>query len=233
MTNELPHPVSAQMRLLALITTPKLAKKASALFHRGGMPMQYRLHAQGTAPNETLEVLGLGGTERVMLLSLLPQPFAQRMLGRLQSELCLAGASNGIACTVVVSGASSLLFQILTAFGDANNVLIPKKDVIQMSGTHFSMILAVVDQGYSDSVMEAARPAGATGGTVISSRWLPNEETMRFWNITVQQEKEIVAILADAEKKHAIMQAIGEHCGVRSEAHGVVVSVPVEDVVGI
>lgn len=233
MTNEQQRPAPAPLRLLTLITTPKLAKKAAALFHRGGMPLQYRLHAEGTAPNEMLELLGLGGTERIMLLGLLPQPFARGMLLRLRSELCLAGASNGIACTTAVSGASSLLFAILTAQGGVNAVPAQKKDVIPMSDTRYSMILAIVDQGYSDSVMEAARPAGAMGGTVVSSRWLPNEETMRFWNISVQQEKEIVVILAEEEKKHAIMQAIGEHCGVRSEAHGVVLSVPVEDVVGM
>mgnify|MGYP002571721174 FL=1 len=102
-----------------------------------------------------------------------------------------------------------------------------------MSEYAYVMILTVVDQGFSEDVMSAARSAGATGGTVFNSRRLVNEETMKFWGMSVQQEREIVAIIADTENKVAIMQAISEHCGLRSEAHGIVLSLPVDRVMGL
>ncbi len=231
MTNETQHTAPA-LRLLLLITTPKLAEKAVVLFDKGRVPLRCRMHAMGTASSELLEMLGLGGTERVVLLGLLPRTLARKMLAMLQDELRLVGTGNGVAFTAAISGASSLLFQMLTTFGAETAAPVKERDGIHMTDTRHSMILAIVDQGCSELVMEAARPAGATGGTVINSRWLPDEETIKFWNISVRQEKEIVLILTDEDKKHAIMQAIAARCGAGSEAHGVVASLPVDDVIG-
>ena len=70
-----------------------------------------------------------------------------------------------------------------------------------MSQCNYVMILTIVDQGFSDDVMSAARSAGATGGTVFNSRRLSSQETMQFWGLRVQEEREIVAILAEAEQR--------------------------------
>ena len=80
-----------------------------------------------------------------------------------------------------------------------------------------------------EEVMAAAKPAGAGGGTVFHSRRVCSEESIQMWGITIQQEREIVLILAEEEKKVAIMQAITEKCGAQSEAHGIVVSMPVDE----
>ena len=49
----------------------------------------------------------------------------------------------------------------------------------------------------------------------------------------VQEEQELILIVADAEHKLQIMQAIGENCGVHSEAKGVVLSLPIDNAVGL
>ena len=97
----------------------------------------------------------------------------------------------------------------------------------------YSMIMSFVNQGFSDDVMSAAKPAGASGGTVFHSRRVENEQTLQFWGISIQPEREIVLILAPKENKTAIMRAISEKCGVGSDAHGVVISLPVDDVAGL
>lgn len=102
-----------------------------------------------------------------------------------------------------------------------------------MSQCNYVMILTIVDQGFSDDVMSAARSAGATGGTVFNSRRLSSQETMQFWGLRVQEEREIVAILAEAEHKVAIMQAISQACGIHSPAHGTVLSLPVDQALGL
>ena len=95
------------------------------------------------------------------------------------------------------------------------------------------MVIAVVNQGYSEDVMAAARPAGTGGGTVLHSRRVGSDETLTFWGISVQPEKEVVLILCRQEDKMNIMKAIAESCGMKSEAQGLVISLPVETVVGI
>ena len=97
----------------------------------------------------------------------------------------------------------------------------------------YTAIWISVARGFSEEVVKAASAAGATGGTVFNTRRLVNEETMKFWGMAVQQEREIVAILTDAEHKMAIMKAISDHCGIRTEARGVVLSLPVDQVIGL
>ena len=81
--------------------------------------------------------------------------------------------------------------------------------------------------------MNAARPKGASGGTVFHSRRIGNQEAMKFWKISVQEEREVVLILAQKEDKLAIMQEIGRQCGMNSKAQGIVMSLPVDGIAGL
>ena len=58
----------------------------------------------------------------------------------------------------------------------------------------YEMIVCVVNTGFSDAVMSAARACGARGGTVINARGTANPEAESFFKITIQPEKEIVII---------------------------------------
>ena len=102
-----------------------------------------------------------------------------------------------------------------------------------MTEMKYAMVAAVVDQGHGDEVMEAARSAGARGGTVIHGRQVGDETAVNFWGISLTDEKEIVMIITDNEHKLPIMQAISKNCGVNSEAKGFVLSMPIETVIGI
>ena len=102
-----------------------------------------------------------------------------------------------------------------------------------MTDNDYSMIMAIVNQGFSEDVMNAARPMGASGGTVFHSRRVGNEQAMKFWKISVQEEREVVIILAKKEDKLAIMQEIGKKCGMHSQAQGIVMSLPVDNVMGL
>ena len=81
--------------------------------------------------------------------------------------------------------------------------------------------------------MDVARAAGAGGGTVVHSRRIGNKETLGFWGMSIQEEKEMLFIVTENENKLKIMQAIGEKCGMHSEAKGILVSLPIENVIGL
>ena len=102
-----------------------------------------------------------------------------------------------------------------------------------MEENAYQLVVALVNQGFSEEVMAAARPAGATGGTVISGRRAGGEETLQLWGFGVQQEREAVLILCRAEEKKAIMEAVRAACGLESEAQGTVFSLPVDGAVGL
>lgn len=215
-----------------LVTTPKIADKASKIFHENKVPIHYAVNAIGTASNEMMDILGLGSPDRSILISALPKNFADDMLSMLQAKLKFRIPGNGIAFTVAVNGANNHILKMLEHIeGDKNAP--ERKDDRAMTDIKRVMIAAVVNHGYSEEVMNAARDAGASGGTVVHGRGVGDESAMNFWGLGVQEEKEVILIVADAQSKLAIMQAIGEKCGMHSEAKGMVVSLPIDEVVGL
>lgn len=235
-------------RMLFLIATPKLTKKAEELFKEGNVPMQYRFHGQGTASSEIMDILGLGGIEKNILISMMPKVFADEILRKLKKKLYLGAPGTGIAFTIAMSGGSGRMFKLMEAMhlesdgpSQARQELMNhgferrelQRGEMEMAENEYALIMTIVNQGYSEDVMNAARPQGASGGTVFHSRRIGSKEAMKFWGISVQQEREIVLILAKKEEKMPIMKAIGENCGMQTEANGIVLSLPVDGVVGV
>ena len=70
-----------------------------------------------------------------------------------------------------------------------------------MSASKHEMIMCIVNAGFSETVMEAAKSAGARGGTILNGRGTANKEAESFFHIAIQPEKEIVMILVDAKIK--------------------------------
>lgn len=228
-----PNYKKAAFRLLFLIATPKLTKKARDLYKQSDIPVQYTFHAQGTASSEVMDMLGLDGVDKIVTMCMMPKDFAGEVITKLQKKLHLGMPNTGIAFSVVMSGSSGHLLMLMENLQPEINMALLKGEDSTMKEKEYYMIMAVVNQGYSGEVMDAARPVGASGGTVFHSRQLGNEEAMKFWRISVQQEREVVIILARNEDKLAIMQAIGQRCGMQSEAQGFVLSLPVDEVAGL
>ncbi len=220
-------------RMLVLIATRKLAEKAAELFLNANVPVQYRLNAKGTASSEILDTLGLGSVDKYLLISTLPTASSNRMLKRLHSELRLDAVNSGIAFTIPLTGASKIMVNMMNDEQIENSAEIQGKGESIMNDTVYTLISVVVDRGFSGEVMEAAKTAGAGGGTVVHSRGIESEKATSFWGLSVQEEKEIVLILADVQNKSKIMSAISEKCGMHSEAKGIVLSLPVDSVMGI
>lgn len=220
-------------QMLVLIATHKLVDKATELFLNMNLPIQYRLNAEGTASSEILDALGLGSVDKAVLISTVPQGFGEQMLQQLHNQLRLDAVNSGIAFTIPLTGASNLMIRMMTKIDEDNEFPQQGKGENTMTGNKHTLVIAIVDRGFSDDVMVAARAAGAGGGTVIHSRGIENEDATGFWGLSVQEEKELVLILAEVENKVDIMRAISEKCGMHSEAKGLVMSLPINAVMGI
>ena len=102
-----------------------------------------------------------------------------------------------------------------------------------MSNFSHEVIYCIVNAGYADEVMDAAREFGAKGGTVIRARGTANAEAEKIFNIAIQPEKEIVMILVEAKIKNDILHAIYKKVGLNSPGQGIAFTMPVESVVGL
>ena len=92
----------------------------------------------------------------------------------------------------------------------------------------FQLLICIVNAGFSQNVMEAARSAGARGGSIIRGRGSANPEAEEFFNITIQPDKEVILILVTDDIKDAVMTAVFKNSGLSTEGQGIAFSLPVE-----
>ena len=94
-------------------------------------------------------------------------------------------------------------------------------------------IFCIVNSGYSDVVMEAAKKLGASGGTVINARGTAPKDAESIFGITIQPEKEIVMILVPTSIKANVLHALYKEAGLDTAGQGIAFALPVDGVVGL
>lgn len=219
-------------RILILIASQKLAKQAEKMFEDGAIHTYQCMTAKGTATSERMDILGFGDIDKTVLSTMMPTPMAETMLHKFKQELQLGAPNTGIAFTIPISGANSLTLRVLQQIDEDKRAQLERMEE-SMEKTKYAMIIAAINQGYSDAVVEAANSVGAKGGTILHARCVRNEQAMNFWGFSLQPERELVLIAADMESKLKIMKAISENCGIHSEAQGLVLSVPIDSIIGL
>ena len=134
---------------------------------------------------------------------------------------------RGIAFTIPITGMQGPMLRLIQEQQK-------KGDGAEMKETPGNSVIWVsVAGGYSEDVVEAARSAGARGGTVMKGGRRGQEQMTQFFGISVQEEQEFVMIVVPDEKKTEVMSAINQACGLKTKAHGVVLSLPVDDAIGL
>ena len=99
--------------------------------------------------------------------------------------------------------------------------------------TAYEVIFCIVNSGFSETVMDAAKEVGARGGTVIHARGTANKEAEEFFHITIQPDKEIVMILVPADIKDKVLHAVYQQAGLKTAGQGIAFSMAVGNVVGL
>lgn len=223
-----------ELRMMLLITEYKDAQKAAAILERCKNPVQYLFKGEGTASNELMEYLGLGATNKTVLLCMVLKNQVADLFDAFEKELNFNNCGKGIAFTFPISGVNTIIMKLLNEEVQQKIIEHLERSENRMTSefTH-SFLMITINQGYSEEVMEEARKEGAAGGTVLHARRLGSEESLKRWGISIQAEKEIIFMLIEREKKIAIMKSIGEKYGLHSDAQAVVISIPVDAVAGL
>ena len=97
----------------------------------------------------------------------------------------------------------------------------------------FEAVLCVVNAGFADDVMFAARKAGAAGGTIIKGRGTAPLEAEIAFKITIQPEKEIVLLLVPEEIRDDVLRELYHAVGLGNPGSGIIFSLPVERALGL
>ena len=232
------HEKDLRPRLLLFITRTEDEKRLEALLDEVHVPICYQCRGKGTAPSEMLDIFGLSGSVRLITLGILPKFLVPNALKKIGRQLYFHQRGGGIVVTLPVTGLQTPVFQTLNE--ETRDQLAQQikerieRDMAEMhEHSNYSMIWVSVANGYSDDVIDAAQAAGAKGGTILKGRRRNSEHVSQHLGISIQDEQDFVLIVVPREKKAAIMSAITTACGLRTPAHGVVFSLPVDEAVGL
>ena len=95
------------------------------------------------------------------------------------------------------------------------------------------VIFCIVNSGFADAVMDAAKEFGARGGTVIHARGTANNLAEKKFEIPVQPEKEVVMILVPTQIKDDVLHGLYRAVGLKTPGQGIAFSLPVDATVGL
>lgn len=205
------------------------AKEFIELCQRLEVPRLYSALAHGTAQSQSLDLLGIEQSEKVIHQTVITQNKMEELTDALEKEFQIDLPDKGIALAVPLTSIVTKTTLDFFSGGHAEDEMSNKK---QTEKTPMELIVTICNKGHTEDVMEAARGAGAGGGTILHAKGTGTEYAEKFFGISIVDEKEIIYIVSSKEKRNAIMQAIVDHAGAGTKAHALVFSLPVTDTAG-
>ena len=216
-----------ELNLVMTIVARSRQQAMEDIVHNMKLPFALSLLAKGTATTEHLSLHGLAPTEYALILTVADGENTRKFMRTARLRMFIDIPGNGIMMSVPlksVGGGRTMAY--LTDNMNMNN------DKPSMDFSH-ELICVILNEGCSDMVMAAARPAGATGGTVLAGKGTGAREAEKFLGISLASEKDVVMIVAEKAKKSAIMKAIMEKAGPGTDAAAICFSLPVTAVEGL
>ena len=209
--------------VMAIVDRDK-AKLMAELFENHKLPMVLAVLGRGTATSEVLDLYGLEAKEKALLITVAGADMTKQLIRAAKHKLFIDVPGNGIMMAIPlksVGGGKTLAF---LSGGAA-----PDKAVPEMKFDH-ELIMAVINEGHTDPVMDAARSAG---GTVLHAKGTGGKLSEKFLGVSLADEKEVVLIVSKAGEKTAIMRAISDQCGVDTPSGAITFSLPISSVAGL
>ena len=219
----------SKLNLMTTIVDRNQVRKYLHLYEEEGLQIMLVTLGDGTASGDVLDYLGLEATEKAVIFSVLTDENFYKTKKSLQKKLQIDAPGGGIAFIVPFSSiGGKKALQFFTVGQDFQ-----KEEESALKDTTYELVIVIANQGYIEMVMDAARGAGAYGGTVIHAKGPGMEQAQKFMGVSLAAEKEMIFIVAKKEQKNDIMKAVMEQAGLDTKAKSIVFSLPVTDTAGL
>ena len=208
------------------ITDHDRGEAMNALYRAAGLRGILSMPGRGTATSEHLAIYGLDATEKYVISAVGNRSEVEGLIKSAKRKLFIDIPGNGVMLTVPlksVAGGKTLAY--LTDEQKTGGA--PRMDF------EHELIIVILNEGYSDFVMDAARAAGAGGGTVLHAKGTGGTRGEKFFSVSLADEKDMIYIIAHKDEKAAIMRSINEQAGPGSRAGAICFSLPISSVAGL
>lgn len=185
---------------------------------------------KGTAASEVMDYFGLESAEKAVILGMVTRDTWRVLKTGLQNRFRVDVPGTGIAFIVPLSaigGKRELKF--LTESQD----FVKGEEENTLKDTTHELLVVIANQGYSNLIMEAAKSAGAGGGTVIHARGTGMERAETFFGVSLASEKEIIFIVTRTSQRADIMKSVMREAGMETKAKSIIFSLPVTSTAGL
>ncbi len=185
-------------KLIVTIVPHNYGDEISSIAVKAGAGGGTVLMGRGTAENNILQLLGLGDTSKDITYNIVEQNIEQKVREAIIEETKKKKNHFGV------------MFSIL--LGDFMKAGAVEQDLegekIMEETDSYEMINMIVNKGYAEDAMAAARKAGARGGTIIAARGTAKEGDAKFFGMEIVPEKEMLMILVPCNQKEEIIASI-------------------------
>lgn len=238
------------LHLVIAISDREKAERVIEIFRESNVFTTDVTLGTGTAPIEILDYLYLSPNEKAVVFGVVTNGGLLPLLKNFKRKLYIDVPGNGIVVTVPLNsiGGKRSLEYILDGQtlelqekrpwvaaereGKRPRAAAEREDRMSVK-TDYELIFVIANEGYSDMIMEAARGAGAGGGTVLKAKGTGAEYSEKFFGFSIASEKEIHLLVTPAQDRNGIMKAIMEEAGLGSKAQAIVFSLPVSNAIGL
>ena len=179
------------------------------------------LMGRGLAQSNLAAVLGLGETTKDVIYMIVESRQKQNIIDAIVNATLLEKANFGHLFSIDVES--------MMKMGTVTAPQAEKGETEMHIEKSRDMISVILNKGYADDAMAAARRAGAGGGTVINARGTAREDDAKFFGVHIVPEKEMLLIVVEHEKKAAVLDAIRELKCLREPGSGIAFCSGVED----
>ena len=213
------------MNFVISIVNPGMAPRMNAITGALGMPLSIELLGHGTATKSMLDLLGLSAREYHIILTIADRERTDRLIDEARRNLYIDAPGQGIIVATPIKsvGGGKTLANL--------NGGRPAEGAPEIN-YNYEIVLVIANEVYTDTVMDAAREAGARGGTVLHGKGTGSTDAAKFFGVSIASEKEVIMIVAKSSEKAGIMKAVINKAGTQTDAGAVVMSLPVSAVAG-
>lgn len=220
-------------KLLVAIINKEDEAKYTATLNRCCTAIHFSGIGHGTARSSYRSYFGFNEIEKRIVYSIIPSTLEHTILDAVGRELRLYLLGRGIAFTMPLSAISNIVEDAVLSTPDRD--LADSKSPVSKKEktTMHELVIAVVNQKYTDTAIEAARAAGATGATVFHTKSIDNARAEQSMGTPLPEQTDSVFFLTTEEYKLKIMEAVRDHAGLKTDGGAIIFSLPVDDLVGI
>lgn len=210
------------MKLLFTITSLNFEKKYKKIYKNYKLPFILSFNAFGSASTSMMSYFEIEDIKKIVMVSIISDEILDNILidvNKITNE-----PGSGISFSLPISGGPKYLQNLVKEIRVGDEKLVKTCE--------YSLIITITTNGYAQTVMDAVKKSGGSGGTVISGRGLGSNEAIKFLGVSIEPEKDIVLNVVKDDIKLNVMEAITSSCGISTPGKGVSFSLPIDKVAG-